>query len=57
MIRKLKPGKDSSYCNTLRTFLQTDVKGFVSFQPFKSFHDDIDNYINNQVHGEMTAIQ
>jgi hypothetical protein len=57
MIHKLKPGQDTSYCNALRSFLQTDVKGFVSFQPFKSLHDDIDNYIHNLVHGEMTAIQ
>jgi hypothetical protein len=57
MIRKLKPGQDTSYCNALRSFLQTDVKWFVSFQPFASFHDDIDNYINNLVHGEMTAMQ
>ncbi len=33
------------------------MKGFVSFQPFESLHDDIDNYINNLVHGEMTAAQ
>jgi hypothetical protein len=39
------------------SFLQTDVKGFVLFQPFESLHDDIDNYINNLVHGEMTATQ
>jgi hypothetical protein len=57
MIRKLKPGQDTSYCNGLKSFLQTDVKGFVSFQPFKSLHDDIDNYINNLVHGKMTAMQ
>ncbi len=57
MIGKLKPGKDTSYCNALRSFLWTDVKGFVSFQPFESLHDDIDNYINNLVHGEMTAMQ
>jgi hypothetical protein len=57
MICKLKPDQDTSYCNALRSFLQTDVKGFVSFQPFKSLHDDIDNYINNLVHGEMTAMQ
>jgi hypothetical protein len=57
MIRKLKPGQDTSYRNALRSFLQTDVKGFVSFQPFDSLHDDIDNYINNLIHGEMTATQ
>jgi hypothetical protein len=57
MMRKLKPGQDISYCNALKSFLQTDVKGFVSFQPFESLHDDIDNYINNLVHGEMTATQ
>ncbi len=57
MIRKLKPGQDTSYCNVLRSFLQTDVKGFVSFQPFESLYDDIDNYINNLVHWEMTAMQ
>ncbi len=57
MICKLKPGQDTSYCNALKSFLRTDVKGFVSFQPFKSSHDDIDNYINNLVHGEMTATQ
>ncbi len=57
MIHKLKPGQDTSYRNALRSFLQTDVKGFVSFQPFESLHDDIDNYINNLVPGEMTAIQ
>ena len=57
MIRKLKPGQDTSYCHALRSFLQNDVKGFVSFQPFKSSCDDIDNYINNLVHGEMTAMQ
>ncbi len=57
MIRKLKPGQDTSYCNALRSFLQTDVKGFVSFQPFQSLHDDIDNYINNLVHREITAMQ
>jgi hypothetical protein len=57
MIRKLKPGQDTSYRNTLRSYLQTDVKGLVSFHPFDSFHNDIDIYINNQVHGEMTATQ
>jgi hypothetical protein len=57
MIHKLKPGQDTSYCNALMSFLQTDVKGFVSFQPFESLHDDIDNYINNLVHGEMTVTQ
>jgi hypothetical protein len=57
MIRKLKPGQDTSYCNALRSFLQNDVKGFVSFQPVESLHDDIDNYINNLVHGEMTMTQ
>ncbi len=57
MIRKLKPGQNTSYRNALRSFLQTDVKGFISFQPFESLHDDIDNYINNLVHGEMTATQ
>jgi hypothetical protein len=31
--------------------------GFVSFQPFESLHDDIDKYINNLVHREMTATQ
>jgi hypothetical protein len=30
---------------------------FVSFQPFESLHDDIDNHINNLVHREMTAMQ
>jgi hypothetical protein len=44
MICKLKPGQDTSYCKALRSFLQTDVKGFVSYQPFESLHDDIDNY-------------
>ncbi len=39
------------------SFLQTDVKGLALFQPFKSLHDDIDNYINNLVHGEMTVTQ
>ncbi len=57
MIRKLKPGQDTSYCNASKSFLQTDVKRFVSFQPFESLHDDIDNYINNLVHEEMTATQ
>jgi hypothetical protein len=57
MIRKLKPGQDTSYHNALRSFLQTDVKRFVSFQPFESLHDVIDNYINNLVHREMTATQ
>jgi hypothetical protein len=57
MIRKLKPGQDTSYCNALKPFLQTDVKEFVSFQPFKYLHNDIDNYINNLVHREMTATQ
>ncbi len=57
MIRKLKPGQDTSYCNALKSFLQTGVKELVSFQPFKSLHDDIDNYIDNLVHGEMTATQ
>jgi hypothetical protein len=33
------------------------VKGFVSFQPFESLHDDIDNYTNNLVHKEMIAVQ
>ncbi len=47
MICKLKPGQDTSYCNALKSFLQTDVKGFVSLQPFESLHDDIDNYIDN----------
>jgi hypothetical protein len=55
MIRQLKPGQDTSYCNALRSFLQTDVKGLVSFYPFDSLHDDIDIYINNLVHGEMTV--
>jgi hypothetical protein len=36
MIRKLNPGQDTSYCNALRSFLLTDVKGLVSFQPFES---------------------
>ncbi len=31
--------------------------GFISFQPFESLHDDIDNHINNLVHREMTAMQ
>jgi hypothetical protein len=57
MIRQLKPGQDTSYCNALRSFLRTDVKGLVSFHPFDSLHDDIDIYINNLVHGEMTAMQ
>jgi hypothetical protein len=57
MIRQLKPGQDTSYCNALRSFLQTDVKGLVSFHPFDSLHDDIDIYIKNLVHGEMTATQ
>jgi hypothetical protein len=57
MIHQLKPGQDTSYCNVLRSFLQTDVKGLVSFHCFDSLHDDIDIYINNQVHGEMTATQ
>ncbi len=57
MICQLKPGQDTSYCNALRSFLQTDVKGLVSFHPFDSLHDDIDIYINNLVHGEMTAMQ
>jgi hypothetical protein len=42
MIRQLKPGHDTSYRNTLRSFLQPDVKGLVSFHPFDSLHDDID---------------
>jgi hypothetical protein len=57
MIRQLKPGQDTSYCNSLRSFLQTDVKGLVSFHSFDSLHDDIDIHINNLVHGEMTATQ
>jgi hypothetical protein len=57
MIRQLKPCQDTSYCNALRSFLQTDVKGLISFHPFDSLHDDIDIYINNLVHGEMTATQ
>jgi hypothetical protein len=57
MIRQLKPGQDTSYCNALRSFLQTDVKGLVSYYPFDSLHDDIDIYINNLVHGEKTAMQ
>ncbi len=57
MIRQLKPGQDTSYCNALRSFLQTDVKGLVSFHPYDYLHDDIDIYINNLVHGEMTATQ
>ncbi len=57
MIHKLKPGQDTSYCNALKSFLRTDVKGFVSFQPFESLHDDIDNFINNLVHREMTVMQ
>jgi hypothetical protein len=57
MIRKLKPGQDTSYRNALMSFIWTDVKGFVSFQPSESLHDDINNYINNLVHGEMTAMQ
>jgi hypothetical protein len=57
MIPILKPGQDTSYCNTLMSFLQADVKGFVSFQPYESLHDDIDNIINNLVHGETTATQ
>jgi hypothetical protein len=57
MIRQLKPGQDTSYCNALRSILQTDVKGLVSFHPFDSLHDDIGIYINNIVHGEMTAMQ
>jgi hypothetical protein len=47
MIRQLKPGQDTSYHNTLRSFLQTDVKGLVSFNPFDSLHNHIDIYINN----------
>jgi hypothetical protein len=47
----------AAYCNVLRSFLQTDVKGLVSFQPFDSLHNDIDIYINNLVHGEMTVPQ
>jgi hypothetical protein len=57
MIRQLRPGQDTSYFNTLRSFLQIDVKGLVSFHPFDSLHDDIDIYINNLVHREMTATQ
>ena len=57
MIRKLKPGQDTSYCKALRSFLQTNIKGFVSFQPFESLHDDIDNFIDILVHREMTATQ
>jgi hypothetical protein len=57
MISQLKPGQDTIYCNALRSFLQTDVKGLVSFHPFDSLHDDIDNYTNNLVDGEMTATQ
>jgi hypothetical protein len=57
MIHQLKPGQDTSYCIALRSFLQTDVKGLVSFHPFGSLLDDIDIYINNLVHGEMTATQ
>jgi hypothetical protein len=57
IIRKLKPGQDISYRNTLRSYLQTDVKGLVSFHPFDSFHDDVDIYVNNLVHGEMTVTQ
>ncbi len=57
MIRQLKPGQDTSYHNTSRSFLQTNVKGLVSFHPFDSFHDDVDIYINNLVHREMTAMQ
>jgi hypothetical protein len=57
MIRQLKPGQDTSYRNALRSFLQTEAKGLVSFHPFDSLHDDIDIYINNLVHGEMTATQ
>jgi hypothetical protein len=57
MIHQLKSGQDTSYCNALKSFLQTDVKGFVSFQPYESLHDDIDNNIDNLVHGEMTATQ
>jgi hypothetical protein len=57
MIRKLKAGQDTSYCNVLRSFLQTDVKGLVSFHPFDSFRDEIDIYMNNLVHGEMTTTQ
>jgi hypothetical protein len=55
MIRKLKPGQDTSYCNALKSFFQTDVKAFVSFQHF--LHDGIDNYIDNLVHGELTVMQ
>ncbi len=57
MIRQLKPSQDTSYCNALRSFLQTDVKGLVSFHPFDFLHNDIDIYINNLVHGEITATQ
>jgi hypothetical protein len=57
MIHQLKPGQDTSYCNTLRSFLQTDVKELVSFHPFNSLHDDIDIYINSLVDEEMTATQ
>ncbi len=57
MIRQLKPGQDTNYHNALRSFLRTDVKGLVSFHPFDSLHDDIDIYINNLVHGEMTVMQ
>ncbi len=57
MIHQLKPGQDTSYRNTLKSFLRTDVKGLVSFHPFDSLHVDIDIYINNLVHGEMTATQ
>ncbi len=57
IICELKPGQDTSYCNALMSFLRTDVKGFVSFQPFESLHDDIEYYINNLVHGEMTTMQ
>ncbi len=57
MIRQLKPSQDTSYRNALRSFLRTDVKGLVSFHPFDSLHSDIDIYINNLVHREMTATQ
>jgi hypothetical protein len=57
MIGELKPGQDTSCRKVLGSFLQTDVMGFVLFQPFGSLHDDIDNYINNLVHREMTVMQ
>jgi hypothetical protein len=57
MIPQLKPGQDTSYRNALRSFLRTDVKRLVLLHLFDSLPDDIDIYINNLVHGEMTAMQ